>query len=138
LRRCEHPTDAAFAGSYSSLSPEWLPALSRDLTVTDLVNISVVSCGLSSAGAVYCWNGGNGYLGNGTFDTAMVPTDVSGGRTYKDIAAGSESVSALTTDGKPYCWRNNTYGQLGNGNKDSSLSPTLVDTTLTFTSLAMG
>lgn len=112
-------------------------AVAGGLTFTDLV-VGMASCGLTDEGAVYCWAGGNGFLGNGTYDQGMVPMEISGGRTYKAIAAGAETTCALTVDGALYCWGNNTYGEVGDGTRNAALEPTEASFDVSFESIALG
>lgn len=66
------------------------------------------TCGLSTSGKVLCWGGPNaGTLGNGTYTThyQLVPTEVSGGRTFSRVAASEYGTCAIqSSDGQPYCW----------------------------------
>jgi hypothetical protein len=91
-------------------------------------------CGLTTAGAAYCWgrNGGVsagqlGALGNGT-DSALaaVPLPVSGGLTFRAIGAAVLHACGLTTTGAAYCWGSGT------------LIPTAVAGGNTFSALGVG
>ena len=72
------------------------------------------TCGLTDAGAAYCW-GQNSYgeLGNGSRTSSSTPVAVSGGLTFRSIAAGGVHTCTLTTVGEAYCWGSNGRGQLG-------------------------
>lgn len=76
------------------------------------------TCGVSTGGQAWCW--GDGYYGQrgdgqeGNTDGVPTPQLVQGGHTFTEISAGLEHACALDTDGKAWCWGNNTYGQLGN------------------------
>jgi alpha-tubulin suppressor-like RCC1 family protein len=97
------------------------------------------SCGLTSAGAAYCWGGtdGVGLLGNGTLaGLAPSPTAVSGGLTMKELVSDGPAVCALTTGGQAYCWGTNSVGQLGDGTTIARTVPTPVSGGLTFARLA--
>ena len=97
------------------------------------------SCGLTSAGAAFCWGGtdGLGLLGNGTLaGLATAPTPVSGGLTLKDIASDGPAACALDTNGQAYCWGTNTVGQVGDGTTLTRTVPTPVSGGHTFARLA--
>ena len=76
------------------------------------------TCGLGTGGQAWCW--GDGYYGQrgdgeeGSTDPEYAPQAVLGGHTFTALSAGFEHACALDTDGKAWCWGNNTYGQLGN------------------------
>jgi hypothetical protein len=64
-------------------------------------------CGLTGAGAGYCWGANKGGpLGNGDSTGAAVfsPMPIAGGLTFAAIAAGVDRTCALTPAGKAYCW----------------------------------
>ena len=97
------------------------------------------SCGLTGAGAAFCWGGTDGLalLGNGTLaGLAPAPTPVSGGLTLKDIASDGPAACALTTAGQAYCWGNNIVGQIGDGTTLTRTVPTPVSGGHTFARLA--
>jgi hypothetical protein len=98
-------------------------------------------CGLTAAGAAYCW-GLNYYgaLGNGTTANALAPVPVAGGLTFADVSAGAMHTCAVTAAGAAYCWGYNGNGQLGNGTtSDSPLTtPTPVTGGITFASVSAG
>ncbi|MEO7457745.1 MAG: hypothetical protein ABIY52_16085 [Gemmatimonadaceae bacterium] len=94
--------------------------LSRDFA--SIVAGYAHTCGLTAAGAAYCW-GSNSYgqLGRGIADSsnvtpAVVPLDSN--RTFVKIASGDTHVCGITSrTGAMYCWGANLYGNLGDGTK---------------------
>jgi alpha-tubulin suppressor-like RCC1 family protein len=104
-----------------------------DLTSGYLFNCAIVN------GAGYCWGyNSSGQYGNGTVNSsagtsAFRPQPVSttgalAGLQLESIDAGANSVCAIASDQKVYCWGNNSFGQLGTGNTTSSTIPVAVDT----------
>jgi alpha-tubulin suppressor-like RCC1 family protein len=85
------------------------------------------ACGLSTAGAVYCWGyNGDGELGDGTTTTRASPVAVAGGLTFATVGAGANHSCGVTTGGVAYCWGLNTEGELGDGTTGSSPVPARV------------
>ena len=107
------------------------------------------SCGLTTAGAGYCWgDNSNGQMGFGS-PGGQVPQPVAvvGGLRFKQITAGSLVTCGLTMDGVAYCWGYAGQGALGNGNfgRGTGLpfaadyaSPQQVATSLRFQQLSAG
>jgi len=106
------------------------------------------TCGLTPAGAAYCW-GGNyaGQLGNTTSSgdlNARIPTPlpVDGNLTFTVLEAGNDFTCGITPQEVMYCWGNNSLGQLGTTtNNITSLpnpTPTPVNSSLTFTAVGAG
>src|SRR5207253_8330659 len=99
------------------------------------------TCGLSVAGATYCW-GTNflGTLGDGTGLGRSIPTAVAGGPVYIDIDAGAGHNCGLTASGEIWCWGQNDEGQLGIGNFEAQKKPQKVLSTfnLVFKSVSAG
>ncbi len=92
------------------------------------------TCGLTPAGAAYCW--GAGELGNGTTSPSLVPVAVSGGLAFTDINAGPDDgvgVCGIISGGAAYCWGGNTAGGLGDGTTTERLVPTAVTGGILFT-----
>jgi alpha-tubulin suppressor-like RCC1 family protein len=101
------------------------------------------TCGLTSAGAAYCWGLNlKGQLGDGTFGTMdqprTSPVAVSGGLVFQAISTGGEYMCGLTTAGAAYCWGSNDAGQLGDGTAIDRSSPVPVSGGFVFQSISAG
>src|SRR5439155_1510095 len=95
------------------------------------------TCGLTSAGAAYCWGSNlNGELGNGSTTWSSEPVPVSGNLSFGALAAGGDYTCGLTSTGAAYCWGDNSVGQLGNPSTTSSSIPVAVSGGQSFTALA--
>ncbi len=76
---------------------------------------------------VVCWGlNDSGQLGNGNFDTQLVPNYVLNLTNVVDLTAGSLHTCALTDAGEVWCWGENTSGQLGDATNLNSNQPVLV------------
>src|SRR2546425_507451 len=79
------------------------------------------TCGLTAAGAAYCWGGnGDGQLGDGSTTPRLTPTlvRVGSGVSFTAVNAGGFHTCAITAGGAAYCWGANGDGQLGDGSAD--------------------
>ena len=87
------------------------------------------ACGVTSAGAAYCWGLQHldGSLGDSTSTDSPVPVLVAGGLQFKIVSAGSQFTCGLTLSGAPYCWGEN-----------GSNYPVPLTGGLTFTTLSAG
>ncbi|HYR11950.1 MAG TPA: Ig-like domain-containing protein [Longimicrobium sp.] len=85
------------------------------------------ACGLTGAGAVYCWNR----------DT-RTPTRLEGGVALDSISVAGEYGCGLDAAGRAWCWGLESRGQLGNGDAGSSAAPVAVAGGLTFRTLSTG
>ncbi|MEO8200195.1 MAG: hypothetical protein ABI679_06725 [Gemmatimonadota bacterium] len=75
------------------------------------------ACLLVANGDAHCWGwGGQGQLGPGDTLDYNIPTKVTGGISFRQIAAGSAHTCGLTENGTAYCWGGNAVGALGDGN----------------------
>ncbi len=102
------------------------------------------SCGLTPAGAAYCWGyNGSGRLGLGNTTDAsspqavMMPSEV----TFGSLTAGTYHTCGLTPAGAAYCWGHNGFGQLGLGNTvgpQTSPQAVVMPSGVTFGSLTAG
>lgn len=73
------------------------------------------ACGLTTAGAAYCWGYNDYRLGNNdnTSRNESAPVAVVGGLVFKSIDAGRYTTCAITTGDLAYCWGANLAGQFG-------------------------
>ena len=95
-------------------------AVSGGLTFASLSAGGAHTCGLTTAGAAYCW--GSAIPGN----ESHVPVAVSGGFTFASLSAGKGYTCGVTISGTAYCWGSNGAGSLGNGTLTNSPVPVKV------------
>ena len=97
------------------------------------------TCGVTPAGAVYCWGGNHsGQLGDESTTDSTTPVAVAGDLTFAIVSAGGGYSCAVTTSGAAYCWGNNDTGQLGNGSTTKTSRPVAVAGGITFATVASG
>lgn len=100
------------------------------------------TCGITDAGATYCWGAMPGT--GGPQASAYTPTPVAGGIAFDMIAIGSSHLCGVARDsGTAWCWGFNMYGQLGNGTVTpypaiGATAPTLVLGGQAYRSIAVG
>jgi alpha-tubulin suppressor-like RCC1 family protein len=97
------------------------------------------ACGITTAGSLLCWGRNNsGQVGSGVISPGdPIPVEVSGGRHYETVSAGTEFTCAITMEAIPYCWGKNNVGQLGGGTSASAV-PVPVSGGLHFVHLGTG
>src|SRR5450759_4260350 len=99
------------------------------------------SCGLTSAGAAWCWGyNGEGKLGDNTTANRPIPVAVQqGGVTFTSVTAGWAHTCGLTSAGAAWCWGYNGYGQLGDNTTTEQHTPVAVQQGgVTFSSISTG
>jgi alpha-tubulin suppressor-like RCC1 family protein len=101
---------------------------------TNVTDGSGVACGISDAGAAYCWDGWRFLSGSGLPQpqSYVMKVDAAGvlaGRTLTAIAAEQDHACAVDTEGRAYCWGDNSDGQLGDGTSRPGRRPVAVDAT---------
>jgi alpha-tubulin suppressor-like RCC1 family protein len=110
------------------------------LTFVSLRSAGNHTCGLTNAGAAYCWGFSNqGQLGDGTMiEERPTPAVASGGLTYSSLSVAADHNCGLITTGEAYCWGANESGQLGDGSTTASAIPVAVAGGQTFAQLSSG
>ena len=97
------------------------------------------SCGVTPAGAAYCWGlNSSGQLGDGTATRSTSPVLVAGGVSFAAVRAGAVHSCGVTAAGVAYCWGDNSTGLLGDGTTTSSTSPVLVAGGVSFAAVSAG
>jgi len=101
---------------------------------------SCVLAGVTAATKkIKCWGGnGLGQLGDGTYISKLIPTDISSANFYSKVSTGSGSSCGLTATGALHCWGNNSFGQLGNGTTASSSTPVSITSSSTWINIDAG
>lgn len=132
-------TRAPFTGQTSNTGDSW----TAGNWATSAVALHTYSAGTGGgcainydeADAVYCW-GRNfhsevGYPIGSQFPQYFgQPVDTTSGMTsaIRHVSAGGWFNCAIDTNGQPWCWGDNTFGQLGDGTTTDSPTPVAVDT----------
>jgi alpha-tubulin suppressor-like RCC1 family protein len=116
-----------------------------DMTAPALVGKTVksyypgyaTSCMIASDDQAYCWGWNSvGQLGTGSLnytESSPQPVDMSGalsGKTIKKFSIpifSGNTICAIASDDKPYCWGSNQAGQLGDGTTNDSWIPLATD-----------
>lgn len=101
-------------------------AVAGGLTFKSLSAGYQTMCGVTDAGAGYCWGYNFGAIGDGTPDHRSSPTAVAGGLTYQSISSGTGQGCGVTTTNAAYCWGDNSNGSIGDGTFTLRLTPTPV------------
>jgi alpha-tubulin suppressor-like RCC1 family protein len=87
------------------------------LTFASIVGGYSNTCGLTTAGAAYCWGadevGRNGHGGDGSAAVDSLPVPVSGGLTFQKLAVGVLNGCGITTDSIAYCWGGASQDEIG-------------------------
>lgn len=88
------------------------------LTFATVVPGGTHTCGVTVAGAAYCWGRNDfGQLGDGSREGRTTPVRVSGGSSFASVTAGSTYTCGLTPVGAVYCWGHDQRGQLGGAHR---------------------
>ncbi|MBC9945116.1 LPXTG cell wall anchor domain-containing protein [Leucobacter sp. cx-328] len=105
----------------ANLSPQRITT-PEGVKFTQIAVGTVGNAAIAEDGTVYVWDA---FSGNGTNDTADVPTAVElpGGVTAVQVGVGRNYVSVLAEDGLIYGWGVNSEGVLGTGTTRASYTP---------------
>src|SRR5690349_2861415 len=127
------------AASAGGLSGATSVPFAVTLTFTAVSAGTLYTCGVTTAGAAYCWGfNGAGQLGDGTTTDRTSPGLVAGGVSFAAVSAGDVQTCGVTAAGAAYCWGNNFYGQLGDGTTTDRSSPGLVAGGVSFAAVSAG
>ena len=138
-------TTAAAVSSCLDVPPPtepWRPIpapIDGSLKFASLTAGDLHSCGLTSAGAAYCWGlntqgqAGTGFSSN---EGDGSPRAVVGGFTFAGIYAGGSHSCGLQPNGSALCWGNNAGGQLGDASTVDRFSPAVVAGNHVFSTLS--
>jgi alpha-tubulin suppressor-like RCC1 family protein len=114
-------------GNGQLLGASTVPALvSTDLRFASISAGHGTSCGVTAAGAAYCWGVNDyGMLGDGQPPTAgpesAIPSAVVGGIIFRTLSVGAYNVCGISSADRTYCW--GYGGVLGDGRMQASSTP---------------
>ncbi|HET6837704.1 MAG TPA: Ig-like domain-containing protein [Gemmatimonadales bacterium] len=109
------------------------------LTLVSLAVGDNHTCGLTPAGAAWCWGRNtHGQLGDGTTTDRTAPVAVEGSHVFTRITAGKAHTCGLTTAAQIYCWGYGSLGNMGDDRRDASAVPVSVDGAPSLTKLGAG
>lgn len=117
-----------------------VPVVSSGVAFTKLAAGTDHTCGISTAGAIYCWgSNGSGQLGIGAVPTSASSATLVPGLTAVKISAASSRTCAIrSSDSALLCWGSNTTGALGDGTTTPRSAPTPVQTIKNVKDVAVG
>ena len=97
-------------------------------------------CGLTPAGAAYCWgDNSTGQAGDGiTARVRVTPEPVLGNLVFASISAGLWHTCGVSAEGAAYCWGGGDDPALGDGTSIARLSPVAVAGGIQFASISAG
>ena len=100
-------------------------AVSGGLVCASIDAYWVHTCGVTTAGAAYCWGyNASGQLGDpNATDPTLTPNPVTGGVTFGKVSTSANHTCGVSTAGAALCWGGNTFGQLGNGTTLDQATP---------------
>ncbi len=112
------------SGTEGGITRSLVPvAVGGGLTFQGLAAGYETMCGVTDAGAGYCWGYNAGEVGDGTLDNRSLPVAVTGGLTFQSISPGTAFSCGITSASAVYCWGNNGSGELGDGTTTPRASP---------------
>jgi alpha-tubulin suppressor-like RCC1 family protein len=97
--------------------------------------LGVSSCGLTRAGAAYCWGP---RLGAHNGESWLEPTLLESRVAFDTISSTFGHVCGLTAEGAAWCWGSNYAGELGDGTLVDSPVPVPVSGGLQFIAISAG
>lgn len=87
------------------------------------------TCGINLSNRGFCWGYGvAGQLGSGSLNDTDAPTPISTGSVaqWNMIDAGFVHTCGISTEGKGYCWGDNTFGELGDATNTLADVPVMI------------
>lgn len=125
---------AATPNSCLGFSDDFLPCSLTPLAVEDAPTMTRVAvslqhtCGLTSAGDMYCWGANtSGQIGDGTVTAQpLAAGKVAGTLLFEQVSVGGSHTCGTTRIFEIHCWGGNLAGQVGDGSTSEQHLPVRV------------
>jgi hypothetical protein len=124
----------------TSLEPAYEPAASSEVEFRQVTVGEAHTCALTIQGQAFCWGSNDvGALGSGTeTGIEVTPVPVAGGRTFRQLTAGSHHTCGVTANDRLFCWGLNHLGQLGDGTDRDRFRPVQIARGIAFHQVSAG
>ena len=98
------------------------------------------TCAIRSDQHAFCWGeNSDGQLGDATFTSIAVPSEIAGSHLWKAVSVGVSHTCGIDNGDTAYCWGTDYSGEIGDGGVPAGANyPVEVATTIKFAQISAG